>query len=342
MNTAMMSEASVDNDGRTNVTPKPPSSGLLQELISKNPTAVIPSNVILSDYSAAYNHVRALTSAMTRGNFSEQDVQENLAKVMIGAERGIPMTTSIEALHLVEGRIIAGSWLIQSLAEEDGWTFDWSADDPTKDCTVTATHPEKGDRKFTFTIDMASMMKGKQPGTGFATFKGKPSNWDKTPWAMLYARAVSIVARRCSPRRLLGMYISDEVDDMRVDTTPMPKAGRQPFKTEAMRGPQAAPEAVHPAEAVTTPESDPEPAVPDLTLPPGLTDAIAGPDSWESQVSYVSARAACDLAEAENLLLAFLDERGLARCPEADDAQMRAESLAGHIWLDADEDAPAE
>jgi hypothetical protein len=312
----------------------PPKSGLLQELIRANPTAVIPSNVLLSDYEEFGRHIRGLTSAMNKGSYSPADVQENMAKAMIGAERGIPMTTAIEALHLVEGRIMAGSWLLQALAEEEGWSFDWSSDDPCEDCTVTATHADHGERSFTFTLAMAYMMKGKQPGSGFRSQRGNPSNWDKTPWAMLYARAVSIVARRCCPRRLLGMYSPDELDDIRTPDDSTPRVGRHAFDAAAMKT------AIADAAPEPTPEPEPdepaEPAEPaeaaeaaEAARTPIITaDALEGDDAWESQVTAIADAAGVSLDKAEAALQTTIGT--LPRVP--DDPGLRADMLNGTDW----------
>lgn len=145
----------------------------------------------------------------------------NARLVLLAAhDLGIPITQAIQKLAPVNGRLVMSAELMAALIRRDGHRLavpvtDWSG------CTVIGTRVDTGESmEVTFTLDdaqMAGLISGRQPETGFPIARSKDGNplpWQQYPADLCYARAISRLGRRLFPDCLGGIsYTAEELGD---------------------------------------------------------------------------------------------------------------------------------
>jgi hypothetical protein len=147
--------------------------------------------------------------------------EEAMAKILWGAEIGLPPGCSVNCVYKVGSKMSLSADAMVSIAKSDGWRFAIEhSDPPGQSCTVSADKEGEHPYSFTFTIDMAKA----------AGIYKKGGGWEKYPHDMLYARAASHVCRKVCGR-LAGVYDKDEI------STPINAATSTPL----LGAPQAPP-----------------------------------------------------------------------------------------------------
>ena len=206
---------------------------------------------------AIYEQMNALQSAAqalhASGFFGDVKTQaQAMAKVMAGAEIGLPPFASMSGIHIVQGKPVLGANLIATLVKNDP-RYDYRVKRSDNEvCILTWYENGKPVGESAFSIQEASAagLTGKQ------TWKAYPSD-------MLFARALTRGARRYAPGIFGGAPIYTP-DEMGVDTdedghivqgevinvTPPAANGKTPAQPAADSGPL-------PDDELTVSESEP-------------------------------------------------------------------------------------
>lgn len=149
--------------------------------------------------------------------------QAILAVVLMGQEFGFAPLISCHIFDFIQGRATMRAAGMAALCTKEGGTFHVISNTSTS-CKIRAVRPSrKWEETFEFTLEMAKRM-------GLA---GK-DNWIKNPEAMLYARCVSVLARRGWADVLGGLKSSEEMQDEEiVEGEPEPTTVRVMESVEA-------------------------------------------------------------------------------------------------------------
>lgn len=135
----------------------------------------------------------------------------------VGAELGIPATTALRGIHIIEGKPVLSSDLLVALCVKRPDVCDYFVCTESTDKQATYETKRKGRSepiRNTFTMEDA---------TRAGLKVGNPaSNWGKYPKAMLRHRAAAELARQVYPDIVLGLYSDTEEDEIRaaIDVTP--------------------------------------------------------------------------------------------------------------------------
>lgn len=129
----------------------------------------------------------------------------------VGAELGIPPTTAVRTIHVIEGKPTLSADLMVALLLRSPHCLFFRCIETTDKQATYSTH-RRGDPKplsVTFTIEdakKAQLIKG-------------GSNWEKRPRVMLRHRAAAELARLVYPDVILGLYVEGEIQEC-ADVTP--------------------------------------------------------------------------------------------------------------------------
>lgn len=135
--------------------------------------------------------------------FGQIDEMQAIAKVLAGAELGLPPFASMAGIHIVQGKPVLGANLIATLIKNSN-RYDYKVKEATdKVCTLEWYEYGKVVGESSFTIEEAQE-------AGLTNRE----NWKKYPSDMLFARAVSRGARRFAPGVFGGspVYTPDEAE----------------------------------------------------------------------------------------------------------------------------------
>lgn len=151
------------------------------------------------------------TSAAGAGLAKNED--EAFVKMLRGQELGIPLMTSLNSIHLIDGKLAYDASFMEALAQRQATTerFECTETSDTK-CTYTVkrkTWPKT--MEVTWTIEHAKAAGLMDRGADDA--KKKLNNWNKYPAQMLRARAKADASRLVAPEALHGMYCGEELYD---------------------------------------------------------------------------------------------------------------------------------
>lgn len=128
--------------------------------------------------------------------------QAIMAVILMGQEYGFAPMISCHMFDFIQGRATMRAAALAALCIKEGGAFHVISNTATS-CKIRAVRPsKKWEETFEFTIEMAKRM-------GLA---GK-DNWQKHPEAMLYARCISVLARRGWADVLGGLLSSEEMED---------------------------------------------------------------------------------------------------------------------------------
>lgn len=145
----------------------------------------------------------------------------------VGAELGIPATTALRGIHIIEGKPVLSSDLLVALCVKRPDVCEYFVCTESTDKQATYETKRKGRSepiRNTFTMDDA---------TRAGLKVGNPaSNWGKYPKAMLRHRAAAELARQVYPDIVLGLYSDSEEDEIRsaIDVTPAVQVVTQPVR----------------------------------------------------------------------------------------------------------------
>lgn len=220
-----------------------------------------PESTALAKLAPA-NLVEAQTLAITLSEAKSLTglLQKSPADIMLrictGEALGIPWTTAIHAIHIVEGRTTLSADLMVAVVLSRPWLCDYfRLVQSTNEIAEYVTKRHGSDPvSMSFTIEQAKQA-GKYPG--------KPnSNWACYTADMLRARAKSRLCREVYPDLLAGCYTPDEIgiDDQTtlIKSPPVPATFAPPMPASVIE--VAAAETGPNAAESSTPE--PEPAAP--------------------------------------------------------------------------------
>jgi len=198
--------------------------------------------------------------------------EQAVAVVSLGASIGFTAPQALQLFHIVEGRpslSVAGQAAVMQASPEIEYVHPVEA--TSERCILEGKRRgAPGPVRTSYTIEEAIKAgrcsrnaKGAVVAPGRS---GKPGAWETATEDMLYARALSRLARRIAPDLLMGIYVPDEMeqiaeeDEPRVETRPAARprsevaAATVARRTVALRhGTSAPPAAVEDAEVVEVP-----------------------------------------------------------------------------------------
>lgn len=198
--------------------------------------------------------------------------EQAVAVVSLGASIGFTAPQALQLFHIVEGRpslSVAGQAAVMQASPEIEYVHPVEA--TSERCILEGKRRgAPGPVRTSYTIEEAIKAgrcsrnaKGAVVAPGRS---GKPGAWETATEDMLYARALSRLARRIAPDLLMGIYVPDEMeqiaeeDEPRVELRPAARprsevaAATIARRTEALRhGTSAPPAAVEDAEVVDAP-----------------------------------------------------------------------------------------
>ena len=188
------------------------------------------------------------------GNHDQKTCSMVTSKILMGQELGIAPIASVRCIHLFNGKMSLSADLMASLATQDGWLVSAEHSDPPGEwCNVTFTPNKKlkdegyQPESFRWTMEMAKASGLIRAG----------SQWEKQTWDMLYARAVTHLARKKSPR-CSGIYTPEE---LRADPETYIQQNETRAETSASVDPSPPQEGGSPVQDGQTKGMDAPPAV---------------------------------------------------------------------------------
>lgn len=147
---------------------------------------------------------------------------DGAAAILYGAEVGLKPQQALQQVFVVHGQPAIYARTMAALLKAKGYTFSTVE---TSDTSVTVEgHSPRGEREIsTWTIDRAKK-------AGYTSNK----KYQSDPQAMLYAKALSEVARKLAPDVLLGIKYTAE--DLELEPVKM-SATRQDVAAQALAAP---------------------------------------------------------------------------------------------------------
>lgn len=213
--------------------------------VADQPTAAI---VTLADWAVEMDAAHRIAKVLCTTSFVPKDFRnkpdETTAAIMTGAAMGLPPTTALQIMTVIQGRVgmyAKGQVAILKSHGHDVWT------EERTDQSVTVAGrrkewPEGRVARITITIEQA-----KQAGWT------SNNTYAKTPQDMLYARAATRVCGEVAPELLYGIPVVEELHDL------------PPVQAEATVGPTARMTAAeilgqvdYPQDSQTTVDSEPD------------------------------------------------------------------------------------
>ena len=168
----------------------------------------------LSQVSMTFRTLEAICNTAMVPKQYRGNPHEALGAVLLGREIGLGEMTSLQHIDVIDGSPSLSAEIMTALIRRRGhsmYATDWTADA----CTIQGTRGDTGDT-MTVTFDMTDAKR--------AGLDGK-RNWQQHPKAMLWARAVSQLARTLFPDCILAMhaYTPDDVGDHHYIPEPDPQ-----------------------------------------------------------------------------------------------------------------------
>ena len=213
----------------------------------------------------------------------------------MGAHMGLKPFQTFRAVHVIKGTPTFSAEAMRGMAMAAGHTVTVTST-PTEATVSIKRADGLGEGTTTFTLDQA-----KQAG-----YLGKGGNWASDPESMLVARATSRCAKRVIPDLLMGLTMTEEMDDVvAVEGLPVEALQATTEAVAAIEAPEPAPE---PAKKASKPAEAPQAAA-------EPEDAEIVPDEPEqadepTQATLDSADDNSDSLSADEWR-ALLKERGL-------------------------------
>lgn len=175
---------------------------------SVNELAVPTSNSDLVRFAEEASQVHGIAKALSGTSFVPKAMQgrpdEITGAILFGRELGLDPMTSLQTVHVIEGRPTLTANAMRGLATAAGVRFRLINQSDTR---VTMAAKAPGDEQWTevdWPIDRAKKM-------GLTN----KSNWQRMPQSMLIARATSELCRMVAANVMIGCpYSSEEIDDL--------------------------------------------------------------------------------------------------------------------------------
>jgi len=164
----------------------------------------------------------------------------------MGAHMGLKPFQTFRAVHVIKGTPTFSAEAMRGMAMAAGHTVTVTST-PTEATVSIKRADGLGEGTTTFTLAQA-----KQAG-----YLGKGGNWASDPESMLVARATSRCAKRVIPDLLMGLTMTEEMDDVvAVEGSPVEALQATTEAVAAIEAPEPAKKASKPAE---TPQAAAEP-----------------------------------------------------------------------------------
>lgn len=223
----------------------------------------------------------------------------------MGAHMGLKPFQTFRAVHVIKGTPTFSAEAMRGMAMAAGHTVTVTST-PTEATVSIKRADGLGEGTTTFTLDQA-----KQAG-----YLGKGGNWASDPESMLVARATSRCAKRVIPDLLMGLTMTEEMDDVvAVEGSPVEALQATTEAVAAIEAPEPAPEPVKKAsKPAETPQAAAEPE--DAEIVPDEPEQADEP----TQATLDSADGNSDSLSADEWR-ALLRERGLNLSDIADAAK---------------------
>ena len=165
----------------------------------------------------------------------------------MGAHMGLKPFQTFRAVHVIKGTPTFSAEAMRGMAMAAGHTVTVTST-PTEATVSIKRADGLGEGTTTFTLDQA-----KQAG-----YLGKGGNWASDPESMLVARATSRCAKRVIPDLLMGLTMTEEMDDVvAVEGSPVEALQATTEAVAAIEAPEPAPE---PAKKASKPAEAPQAA----------------------------------------------------------------------------------
>ena len=165
----------------------------------------------------------------------------------MGAHMGLKPFQTFRAVHVIKGTPTFSAEAMRGMAMAAGHTVTVTST-PTEATVSIKRADGLGEGTTTFTLDQA-----KQAG-----YLGKGGNWASDPESMLVARATSRCAKRVIPDLLMGLTMTEEMDDVvAVEGSPVEALQATTEAVAAIEAPTPAPE---PAKQASKPAKAPQAA----------------------------------------------------------------------------------
>ena len=165
----------------------------------------------------------------------------------MGAHMGLKPFQTFRAVHVIKGTPTFSAEAMRGMAMAAGHTVTVTST-PTEATVSIKRADGLGEGTTTFTLDQA-----KQAG-----YLGKGGNWASDPESMLVARATSRCAKRVIPDLLMGLTMTEEMDDVvAVEGSPVEALQATTEAVAAIEAPEPAPE---PAKKASKPAETPQAA----------------------------------------------------------------------------------
>ena len=272
--------------------------------------------------------------------------EQAIAVVSLGAAMGFTAPQALQLFHIVEGRpslSAAGQAAVMQASPEIEYVHPVEAS--TERCVLEGKRRgAPGPVRACYTIEeaiKAGRCSRNPKGVIVAPGRsGKPGAWETATEDMLYARALSRLARRLAPDLLMGIYVPDEMEQITADDAPRIEARPEPTPAPASRRNATPAETVaRRVNALRNGTSAPPAAVEDAeVLPPArpgrelLADALAAAGLTEAEFDHWC-------ANNRRPVVARMDNAQLAKA-----ARFLSDGGAGSVaaWLKADLDSRAD
>lgn len=152
------------------------------------------------------NEAKSLAANIANGRmFAAYGSAEAIFSVILmGRSMGIDAMTALRGFHVVEGRPTMSAQLMAAVVMRSGKAKYFRCIESTREQATyeTLRDDDTEPRRCTFTIDDAKLAKLVKPN----------GNWEKSPRAMLRARATSELARMVYPDVILNVYTPEEFE----------------------------------------------------------------------------------------------------------------------------------
>lgn len=150
-----------------------------------------------------WNTMKEQATILVKSGFLPSSIktpEQAMAIAIKGHEIGMPMMQAFSQIHVIQGKPTISAEGMNALIRKNcpGAKVEILVSD-AKECKIRATRPGEASCEFSFTIEDAKR----------AGLLGNPT-WSKYPDAMLFARCVSVVARRVFPDCLSGISYTPE------------------------------------------------------------------------------------------------------------------------------------
>ncbi len=151
------------------------------------------------------------------------DSASALAKMLTGRELGIPPMASLREINIFQGKVEISARMMSALIRSKGHSIQEKLSS-MEECILVG---QRGDTRDTMTISF-NIEEARQAG-----LIREGGNWKKYPKDMLFARALSRLARRLFSDVIGGCYVEGEIKDTNYEVIePIPVVNEDKLLTD--------------------------------------------------------------------------------------------------------------